>query len=151
MDNVATIYISRALYNFDNEELAQLAQKSGINNAKSNITGFLIYKSGYFLQYIEGSAHAISYLINKVVLDERHQIVYKLSKPVVSERKFDQWGMKLLNNSFIDALSVENFILEQVKYNHLTNTKNQETASLVWAAVDNIAKQYQSAIEINEQ
>lgn len=88
------VYISRAVQSFATPELAELAEKSAINNAERGITGVLLYGNGRFMQLLEGSSSAIEDLyLHKILLDERHTECQVLLNTPCRERLFPDWSM----------------------------------------------------------
>lgn len=70
-----------------------IVQKSKKNNRKHNITGVLVFSSGYFLQCIEGDRTAINKLYYNICNDKRHFNVNLLRYDQISERSFPFWTM----------------------------------------------------------
>lgn len=72
-------------------------------NSAHSITGFLCFKSGYYMQAIEGSASAITSLYERICADRRHTEIFTLLvEDSVSSRYFKNWSMKLSNTSNMD-------------------------------------------------
>jgi hypothetical protein len=61
------------------------------HNAAHNITGYLLYIDGYFIQYIEGNSDVIKNLYLKICLDPRHKLISLLSYTGISTRAFQSW------------------------------------------------------------
>ena len=62
-------------------------------NARSGITGGLLFTQRFFFQILEGEDVAIDALFNKIAGDTRHKNVEVLSKDVIKRRRFYAWSM----------------------------------------------------------
>jgi hypothetical protein len=86
-------------------ELEKIEQSSASNNAKNDITGYLLYMDGYFIQCLEGSPKDVEKLYLKISLDPRHNSITLLSNIKITERAYKKWTklytMDLNNHSQI--------------------------------------------------
>lgn len=88
------IYVSEASPHLRPDEIFLIVEQSSRNNLRSEITGFLIFAGGRFLQLIEGPPHALDALITALRVDPRHHSVRVLSRRPITERSFPRWRMK---------------------------------------------------------
>ncbi len=113
---VALVYISQS--NIDEAELAKecadLAAHAQSHNSLAGISGFLIYSSGYFIQYLEGGAREIDYLYNRIVFDPRHRELRLLFHDRIMEKLFPRWSMEYAINTTEEDVVINNFIQEKV-------------------------------------
>jgi len=72
-------------------ELEKIQQSAIAHNADNNITGYLMYMDGYFIQYLEGSAKDVEKLYLKISLDPRHNSITLLCHEKITERAFKKW------------------------------------------------------------
>ena len=93
------VYISKATVPFTTDSLKELTEVANVNNEKLNVTGCMIYASGYFLQLLEGSAESVDILYRKIEKDDRHKGTKLLLESKVDEdrRLFDKWFMTSFN------------------------------------------------------
>ena len=93
------VYISKATVPFTTESLKELTEVANVNNEKLNVTGCMVYASGYFLQLLEGSAESVDILYRKIEKDDRHKGTKLLLESRVDEdrRLFDKWFMTSFN------------------------------------------------------
>ena len=93
------VYISKATVPFTTDSLKELTEVANVNNEKLNVTGCMIYASGYFLQLLEGSAESVDILYRKIERDDRHKGTKLLLESRVDEdrRLFDKWFMTSFN------------------------------------------------------
>lgn len=93
------VYISKATVPFTTDSLKELTEVANVNNEKLNVTGCMIYASGYFLQLLEGSAESVDILYRKIEKDDRHKGTKLLLESRVDEdrRLFDKWFMTSFN------------------------------------------------------
>ena len=88
------IYTSEAAPGLASEELFRIIEQSARNNPNADITGFLIYRGGQFLQLVEGPLMALETLIETLRRDPRHHSLNILSTSRVEHRAFPRWRMK---------------------------------------------------------
>lgn len=91
-------YSSLAQTEFDDEALLALADFAAAKNETIGITGYLYYREGLFLQYLEGDQKAVEELMAKIVLDPRHRVLSTVSLPFGRERIFPHWYMRFLGS-----------------------------------------------------
>ena len=93
------VYISKATVPFTADSLKELTEVANANNEKLNVTGCMVYASGYFLQLLEGSAESVDILYRKIEKDDRHKGTKLLLESKVDEdrRLFDKWFMTSFN------------------------------------------------------
>ncbi|MBZ0306663.1 MAG: BLUF domain-containing protein [Anaerolineae bacterium] len=97
MSLINLVYVSTATRKWTESELIELLQHSRERNAKRGITGMLLYKSGSFLQVLEGEEDQVMALYEKIQLDPRHHHVITVARYHVSERGFNDWQMAFMN------------------------------------------------------
>jgi hypothetical protein len=93
------VYISKATVPFTADGLKELTTKASSNNKKLNITGCMLYASGYFLQLLEGNNAAVDILYSKIKQDERHKGSRILIENELDNDKglYDRWFMTSFN------------------------------------------------------
>ena len=79
------------------DELLKILSQSKANNLESGITGVLCSSGPIFLQCLEGGRMQVTALYNQIAADHRHSDVVILSYEEISERKFANWSMGLVN------------------------------------------------------
>jgi hypothetical protein len=78
--------------NIDLESELDNIQNSSVDfNIDNNITGYLLYMDGYFIQYIEGNTEDVEKLFLKIALDPRHSSITLLSHQKITARAFKKW------------------------------------------------------------
>lgn len=93
------VYISKATEPFTSDSLKTLTEVASSNNKKQNITGCMLYASGYFLQLLEGNSHNIDTLYQKIEKDSRHKGTRILIENELEgdRRLYDRWFMTSFN------------------------------------------------------
>lgn len=76
-----------------NDEVKSILRASRSNNTSQGITGLLLYRDGSFAQFLEGPAHAVDSLYDKIERDPRHHGVIRVLRQPVTKRDFRQWSM----------------------------------------------------------
>ncbi|NEU12139.1 BLUF domain-containing protein [Methylobacterium sp. BTF04] len=93
MHLVQIIYASRP-FGFDQETLNGILSQSRRCNLRDDITGALICRSDLYLQLLEGPEDAITATYARIIRDDRHLEVNRLSYETVTERLFPGWAMR---------------------------------------------------------
>jgi len=75
------------------EDLSELLRVARENNARSRITGVLLYQDGMFLQALEGSEPDVRSLFEKIARDPRHGRAEVVWSGNVAARSFGDWSM----------------------------------------------------------
>ncbi|MDR3457578.1 MAG: BLUF domain-containing protein [Verrucomicrobiae bacterium] len=91
------IYTSTACKPFSQAELCDLLAVSREKNARSGLSGMLLYKFGDFMQMLEGSEPAVRSLVKTIQADPRHDNMVKLLEGYTNERQFPGWYMGFYN------------------------------------------------------
>ena len=73
--------------------------RSANRNPNTELTGFLCYRQGYYLQLIEGPNQTVNQLIAKISTDPRHANPQVIIDKPISRRSFRSWGMSVLDFS----------------------------------------------------
>ena len=97
------IYASAATKDLiQSEEIDRLISKAVANNSKYNITGVLLYRSGIFIQLLEGDPESVEATFAKIKIDSRHSNVTEVARILNGSRIFPEWSMALkkIDDSF---------------------------------------------------
>lgn len=92
------VYISVATRILSQDELVTLCKLSVDNNRRDEITGFMLVKSGKYLQAIEGPKEVVEDAFIRIIQDDRHNELLVLSRRLTSHREFGQWEMACYQN-----------------------------------------------------
>lgn len=115
-------YISKISRHLLAEEIQQINEVSIRNNQRDNITGVLLYLNTLFFQIIEGEAEQIDKLYERIRVDGRHTDILCLKTEYnITERKFPDWDMKLIDlDEYSDVLiqSVIKNLLQTLTESH---------------------------------
>lgn len=79
--------------------LSDIAKASNRNSA-ADMTGFLCYRQGCYLQVIEGPDEEVSQLVSKLLADSRHENTLVFINKSISKRSFPDWKVNVF--SFLD-------------------------------------------------
>jgi hypothetical protein len=77
-------------------ELSTLLAQSREKNAKTNITGILMYADGTFIQALEGEQKDVDDLYEVIQRDTRHKNVIEIVSGFEEKRTFPDWLMAFL-------------------------------------------------------
>ncbi len=88
-------YISRSNVLEENlpAELERLVSFATERNKQLGITGYLLYRSGYFIQLLEGPKENLELVYGRIALDKRHGRLRLLFDGELKQRQFPDWGM----------------------------------------------------------
>ena len=93
------LYVSSASSLFSDDQLVTFLRSWRDYNGKHNITGFLLYHEGNFIQVIEGPTPAIQNLVPAIQIDTRHHGMLILWNRSINQREFGEWCMGFRNSS----------------------------------------------------
>lgn len=88
------IYTSEARPGLSQVDVFRIVEQSARNNPSSDITGFLLFRGGRFLQLVEGPLMALEMLLARLAQDERHREIQVLSRLPIAQRSFPRWRMR---------------------------------------------------------
>lgn len=111
------MYMSTAVYDFSNQELEELLEKSRKNNKEKNVSGLLIVKGRTFIQCLEGGKESVLSIYEKIEKDERHRDLIELIEENATERYFPNWDMgykNIKNLTNIESDKLKNFDFENL-------------------------------------
>lgn len=74
-------------------QIAQILERSLINNARLQITGVLAFDAGRFVQILEGPGKNVDPMLSTILTDRRHNDVCLMSRQPVNARSFGSWAM----------------------------------------------------------
>jgi hypothetical protein len=100
---VRLLYASRAVDDVSQEGLMTILSQSKAHNPASGITGVLCSSGRLFLQLLEGGRMQVNALYNQIAADPRHRDVVILSYEEISERRFANWSMGLVDLERVNA------------------------------------------------
>lgn len=92
---LGVVYVSRAARPLDAEALSALLEVARANNERDGITGMLLYAADTreLLQVLEGPAETVGSLMERILVDPRHEDIRVLRESAQSGRAFDGWEM----------------------------------------------------------
>lgn len=88
------IYTSEARQDLMPDDLFRIVEQSARNNPSADITGFLIYRNGRFLQFLEGPLMSLETLLAQLAADDRHRSLQVVGRLPIAERSFPRWRMR---------------------------------------------------------
>lgn len=100
---LSLVYVSAAVHQLSQDDLAALLRAARKNNAREGISGLLVYLDGNFMQALEGPDSAVLKLADGISRDNRHQMVMKLYSQSITQRSFPEWSMAYRGNLDLPA------------------------------------------------
>jgi hypothetical protein len=92
------VYCSQAADTLGAEDVFRIVQISARNNVARQLTGFLSFGNGWFVQLLEGPSEEIDRLLSTLADDERHGSLTVVSDRTVPGRRFAKWRMQRLHD-----------------------------------------------------
>lgn len=89
----AVVYSSVASAPMGSAELRSLLSQSRDRNRRDGVSGMLLYRTGRFMQLLEGEEETVRTLVDTIVGDPRHTDVTTLWSTHREERLFPDWSM----------------------------------------------------------
>lgn len=92
---IQIIYLSRACADRAriDDEVATILAVSRANNARQDITGYLVADAGWFLQVLEGPEGAVLSTYDRIRQDGRHTEIALVGRRPIRARSFSRWSM----------------------------------------------------------
>lgn len=87
------VYVSTLKPDFDQSELVGLVEKAAAFNRNNDITGVLAIEDNRVCQILEGPEAEVEALYRRIKADTRHSAVTLLTKDIIDEVTFPDWGM----------------------------------------------------------
>ncbi|WP_284123892.1 BLUF domain-containing protein [Parerythrobacter aestuarii] len=99
------VYVSTANSEMETDQVFSIIEASSRNNLSRNITGFLMFHQGRFLQLVEGEREDLDGLMQVLETDDRHHSIDVVDRGAVEDRLFSKWRMKRVaaGSSLADA------------------------------------------------
>ena len=91
------LYVSRLAGGSSPSTVADIARDARGRNSLDGITGLLGFDGESFAQFVEGPAHAVASLHDRIAVDKRHVDVLTLwHGPIEGARRFPNWRLGYL-------------------------------------------------------
>lgn len=87
------VYISTAK-GIDAAEIEEILGSCARNNVERNVTGILLYNGRNFMQLLEGDVADLSWVMNRIENDPRHDGLSVLDDIAIPERACPDWSMR---------------------------------------------------------
>ena len=121
---------------FERPDLLALCDQSADANFSLGITGYLYFRRGNFLQYLEGDELIVNALMERIKADERHQVTQIIYDNAIAQRRFPSWSMRFISPDGVQLEDALTGRLDLLKLPHLSKNFPDK----IWAAVDKLSK-----------
>lgn len=126
-------YVSKS--NVPESEIAQECRRilagAKERNMSCGVTGFLVYRAGYFVQILEGPAASLELIYSRIVLDPRHGQLRVLYKGPLESRNFGRWSMEYSIATSHEDLDLQSRLIERLQKDS-NRLSPREVLSLVY-------------------
>lgn len=148
----AIVYISQATIDFNKNLIKELADNAAAHNAHTEITGYLWFKKGQFVQYIEGHESDIDNLMAQITTDKRHQVLYQQTTSCNAKR-FPNWSMRYISARDAHMVDLESIITNQLLMMNVAykSKLDEKLVNSIWRVVDSISHRVINHQYLNSQ
>ncbi len=133
------VYVSEARTEFGRPELLALEEHATRRNRERELTGYLWFDEGQFVQYVEGEAETVEALIRRIEDDPRHDVLHVLRDDELGERRFPDWSMQFLTRRSFHGL--ETLLADHIVFVESVRPQDVESHQTVWRIVDRVRDQ----------
>lgn len=109
MGLICLVYVSIESRPMSPQDITDILETAREFNAKHDITGMLLYRTGYFIQALEGEEEQVRSLYDSIAGDDRHRNVLLVYNKPIEERSFGNWSMGFKNLEGIDTEGLEGY------------------------------------------
>lgn len=93
------LYASQAIDSLEERARLALENKAKLHINLGGITGVLVYRQGFFMQYLEGHESHVLEFFRKLRGNENHFNVRVLSRGNIQNRLFPNWSIRIVPDS----------------------------------------------------
>lgn len=134
----SVVYLSTETQPFDEDELNELSSSSENRNRERGITGFMSYKKGVFIQFLQGPDDAVNQLFRTISDDRRHKVKNSLELGFENVL-FPNWGMRYYGHEELGPTRFEDIL--ELLLSRLSGTLSEgQIEKLVSSNIERIAK-----------
>jgi GrpB-like predicted nucleotidyltransferase (UPF0157 family) len=101
---IRILYVSTAIPNLNESDIADIVATANKHNAEFEITGALAYNGVNFAQVLEGAEQHLNQLMDNISKDRRHSGVIEMMRNPIEQRAFDGFHMKHIEGLKFDEL-----------------------------------------------
>ncbi|MGE3724157.1 MAG: BLUF domain-containing protein [Candidatus Sericytochromatia bacterium] len=101
------LYLSQPVSEMNDSELIHLLFKARERNKQKQVSGLLMYRPAYFMQYLEGESDTVKMVFELIESDRRHKNLLILDQGEIPARLFPTWSMGFYQDSFWKSSGVE--------------------------------------------
>lgn len=109
MTLVSLVYVSIETRPMTGQDIEDILKKAREFNSAHDITGMLLYRSGYFIQALEGDAEVVDKLYEKISRDPRHRNILTVYNKPIESRAFSNWSMGFKDLADVDPSKFEGY------------------------------------------
>jgi len=95
-------YVSRAASAYDNATVQGIVQAARRENARTRVTGCLLFSGHCFAQVLEGAQPVVSALLRRIGADSRHGDLRVLCEARRAEREYADWPLGFLHDPSLE-------------------------------------------------
>ncbi len=90
---ISLMYVSITTHEPSPEDIDHLLTKAVARNKEQDVTGVLLYRAGFFMQYIEGPERGMGIVYKAIQEDLLHTGIIELLCEPTTYRRFPDWAM----------------------------------------------------------
>lgn len=123
------LYISSVSPKLTLQDIPSILEHAKANNIKHGISGFLLFKSGSFIQLLEGNQQDVMQTYQRIRADARHNHAIILLKENIEKRNFSDYHSAF--NTFDDTYAFDKFQEYIETMTDLLATKDSQSLKVI--------------------
>lgn len=98
------VYVSEACPDLCYTDLENILFSARKRNSDLNVTGMLIYRDGFFIQFLEGTQKNVKDVIGRIIQDRRHSKLRVVGEWYSLKRYFEKWSMSFVDGDLLEDI-----------------------------------------------
>jgi len=98
------VYVSEACPDLSYTDLENILFSARQRNSNLSVTGMLIYRDGFFIQFLEGSQKNVKEVIGRIIQDRRHTKLRIVGEWHSLKRYFEKWSMSFVDGDLLEDI-----------------------------------------------
>ena len=119
------------------EDLRNILAEARDFNYRHQVSGALYFAEGYFFQCLEGRENVVEELFNRILLDHRHERVYRFPDRHIQHAHFADWSMKYVHKHSEIASLFKRHGFSQFRPDQMSDEQLQEMLKILFKVDEN--------------
>ena len=132
------VYRSKSTSEISQNMINSILAKAIPKNHSMQVTGCLIAKGEYFLQFLEGKKETVTALFNHIKGDKRHDLIEILNESVTDKRIFNRWDMGFPKLENVSKSNLEENLVQEFQRLQLDQQPDTFAKKVFWYNVEKL-------------